>query len=245
LDSSVLILGEMGSGKESVARALHAASPRKSGPFIVVPWGAFADGLAGLAEGGTLFIRDAGELDPERQLKLIRAIEANLGSFRLMASSWRDLKGMAAEGRFRDDLYFRLAALSLQVPPLRQRGDDVVVLAEQILRRIAPGRPLRFAPEAEALLKRYRWPGNLRELRNVVERAALLSPGEILRLELALSDTSPAHAGKNLAALMDEAEKRLVEEALGLAEGNQSKAAKWLGLERSSLQYKIKKHGLG
>ena len=283
-EASVLILGETGSGKEGVARALHAVSPRKSRPFIAVNCSAFASGLIEselfghekgsftgavalrkgrieLADGGTLFLDEVGDLPPETQVKLLRAIESKSfervggsqtlkSDFRLISATHRDLKGMAAEGRFRDDLYFRLSVFPLQVPPLRHRGDDVIILAEHFLRKKAPGRHLRLPSEAEALLKSYRWPGNVRELQNVVERAALLSPGEILRLELALSDKlepgakSAAQSGKNLAALMDEAEKRLVEEALRLAEGNQSQAAKWLGLERSTLQYKIKKHGL-
>jgi DNA-binding NtrC family response regulator len=284
---SVLVLGETGSGKEGVARALHEASPRRGRPFIAVNCSAFASSLIEselfghergaftgaqalrkgrieLADSGTLFLDEVGDLPAETQVKLLRAIEQKSfervggsstlkSDFRLISATHRDLKAMAAEGRFRDDLYFRLAVFPLQLPPLRERGDDVVALAEYFLRKKAPGRKLRLGAEAEALLKGYRWPGNVRELQNVVERAALLSPGEILRLDLAMdsggdpknaAERTPMNSGKNLAELMDDAEKRLVEEALSRAEKNQSRAAKLLGIERSTLQYKIKKFKL-
>jgi DNA-binding NtrC family response regulator len=278
-EASVLVLGETGSGKEGVARALHAASPRAAGPFIAVNCAAFASGLIEselfghekgsftgaaaqrkgrleMADGGTLFLDEVGDLPADTQVKLLRAIEqrqfervggnATLKSdFRLVAATHRDLAALIKQGKFREDLYFRLAVFPLSLPPLRQRGDDVLLLARHFLARRG-GKALQLGKAAAVQLKGYAWPGNVRELQNVIERAALLSDGGELDFSMlpGAKAAPAAAAGTSLTDQMDEAEKRLVADALRQAEGNQSQAAKLLGLERTTLQYKIKKHGL-
>ncbi len=279
--ASVLILGETGSGKEGVARAVHDGGPRRKGPFVAVNCSAFATGLLEselfghekgaftgaerlrkgrleLADGGTLFLDEVGDIPMETQVKLLRALEtksfervggaATLKSdFRLLAATHRDLPGMVKSGQFREDLYFRLAVFPISVPPLRERPSDLLLLAEHFLKAKAPGRGMQLPEGAQALLAAYPWPGNVRELQNVVERAVLLSDSQVLRLDLALAQ-SPAGASEggvgNLVEKMEQAERELVAEALRRAEGNQTHAAKMLGIERSTLQYKLKKHKL-
>jgi Nif-specific regulatory protein len=168
--------------------------------------------------------------------------------FRLVTATHRDLPALVKQGRFREDLYFRLAVFPLQLPPLRERGDDVLLLARHFLaRRGAPG----LDAEAEARLRAYAWPGNVRELINVIERAALLSEHGRLDLEQALPSAGPAAGralqlaeGGKLNERLDAAERAMIAEALKRCDNNQSQAAKQLGLERSTLQYKMKKHGL-
>jgi two-component system NtrC family response regulator len=285
--SNVLILGETGSGKEMLARALHAASERAGQAFVALNCSAFDPGfieseLFGhekgsasnahslrrgrleMADGGTLFLDEVADLPAEAQLKLLRVLELKTfervggkvplqSDFRLVSATHRNLEAMVAEGSFREDLYFRLNAFPLRIPPLRERGEDCLELAAYFLAKKPRGRELKLPEHAERILKSYPWPGNVRELQNVIERAVLLSDGHILRLDLALTDKkdlgviprSPLQSGKNLSELLDDAEKSLVSDALRKAEGNQTQAAKLLGLERSTLQYKIKKHHLG
>jgi DNA-binding NtrC family response regulator len=227
--------------------------------------GAFTGALAQrkgrleLADGGTLFLDEVGEIPPETQVKLLRAIEQKSfervggaqtlkSDFRLVTATHRDLPALVKQGRFREDLYFRLAVFPLQLPPLRERGDDVLLLARHFLaRRGAPG----LDAEAEARLRAYAWPGNVRELINVIERAALLSEHGRLDLEQALPSAGPAAGralqlaeGGKLNERLDAAERAMIAEALKRCDNNQSQAAKQLGLERSTLQYKMKKHGL-
>jgi DNA-binding NtrC family response regulator len=281
---SVLVLGETGAGKEGVARALHASSPRAAKPFVAVNCAAFASslieselfghekgaftGAAGqrkgrleLADGGTLFLDEVGDLPPDTQVKLLRAIEQRQfervggavtlkSDFRLVAATHRDLQALIRQGKFREDLYFRLAVFPLPLPPLRQRGQDILLLAKHFLNLKAGGKGLRIPPEAEARLLAYAWPGNVRELQNVIERAALLSPGPLLDLGTALpvaSAAGGAEAALGTASLtehLEQAERRLLAEALHKAEGNQSQAAKLLGIERTTFQYKLKKYGI-
>lgn len=216
-----------------------------------------------LADGGTLFLDEVGEIPLDTQVKLLRAIEqkafervggnATLRSdFRVIAATHRDLPAMVKQGRFREDLYFRLAVFPLgPAAAARAGGDDAVLLARHFLARRAGGRELELSGDQEARLRAYPWPGNVRELQNVVERAVLLSGGE-LRLDLALprpQEAAPAAAipamqARNLSQQLESAEKSMVSEALRQAGGNQSQAAKLLGLERTTLQYKMKKHGL-
>jgi DNA-binding NtrC family response regulator len=278
---NVLIESEPGCCEEELAWAIHDSSARKPRPFVALRCGtldegAFAAALLGhergaysgssalrrggleLAEGGTLYLGQVGELSMPSQGKLLKALEQKgferLGGstlircdVRIVSSSHRDLKALVQDGRFRDDLYFRLAGSKLDPPPLRQLGDELMILAERFLRLTEAGKPLRLGGDAESLLLNYGWPGNLEELKSVIERAVLLSPGEILRLDLAMQAPAPSPSvpsGKNLAELMDDAEKALVVEALKRSGNNLSQAAKLLGIERSTLQYKVKKFGL-
>ncbi len=210
-ETTVLLLGESGTGKELAARALHAGSPRAERPFVVIDCttlqdtlfeselfgherGAFTgaerrkEGLIEVAEGGTIFLDEVGDLSPAAQAKLLRTLETRtyrrLGSVRdsrcdarFIAATNRDLEQMVAGGRFREDLFYRLAGFVIQLPPLRERPEDIRPLAQYFLARRNAYRHVRkrFTEAALQALEAYRWPGNVRELRNVVERSAILS----------------------------------------------------------------------
>jgi DNA-binding NtrC family response regulator len=219
-DSTVLLLGESGSGKEMVASAIHYASRRAREPFIAVSCAALTESLLEselfghekgsftgatekklgrfeLADRGTLFLDEVGELTPRCQTKLLRVLEERrferVGGqktiavdVRVIAATNRDLKGMVGGGGFREDLYYRLSVIQNEVPPLRARRDDIQALAEHFLEklRLQAGRRVHgFLPEAMRALLAYHWPGNVRELRNAVERALVLGEGELIRLE--------------------------------------------------------------
>jgi PAS domain S-box-containing protein len=223
--ASVLIQGESGVGKELVAHVVHARSSRAQGPLVKVNCasiphelfeseffghvkGAFTGahrdrvGRFQLADGGTIFLDEVGEIPLDLQSKLLRVLQESeyerVGddrthsvNVRVIAATNRDLEKAVADGRFREDLYYRLSVFPIDVPPLRERGDDVVQLASHFLERTCQEfghRPLTLSRQQAALLKRYDWPGNIRELKNVIERAVILSRGKVLRLDLAMSD---------------------------------------------------------
>jgi DNA-binding NtrC family response regulator len=216
-----------------------------------------------MAHRGTVFLDEIGEVDSQVQPKLLKVVEElrfrRLGDVRdrqvdvrLVAATHRDLGKLVEEGKFREDLLYRLNAVPLAVPPLRERGDDVVLLARNLVARVGAevGRPgLRLSGAAERALLTYSWPGNVRQLRNVLERAALLSE----RAELEADDlgegmapraagASPASADTNLSLV--EAERRHIEAVVRAQSFDVPAAAKVLGLSRSTLYEKIKKHGL-
>lgn len=214
----VLLLGESGTGKELFARAVHEASPRAHGPFVVVDCsglteslfeselfgyekGAFTGaharkpGLVETAKGGTLFLDEMGDVPLSMQVKLLRLIESGTfrrvgglethrSDFRLVAATHKPLQQMVADGRFRQDLYYRISAFPIELPPLRQRISDIPLLAESFLQRGASGPP-RMVVDAAALarLQAHAWPGNIRELRNVLERARLFADDGVIRAE--------------------------------------------------------------
>ncbi len=284
LDLPVLIRGETGSGKELVARALHEQSPRHRGPFVAencsaLPpelmdrelfghvQGAFtgADrdrpGLLELASGGTLLLDEVGDMPPELQAKLLRALQEQSirrvgGSetvqldLRLVAATHKDLRAMVAAGTFREDLFYRLAAVELPVPPLRDRGADVVLLAEHFLQRHARsrGRSLHLSPVAKAALRAYGWPGNVRELDHLIARAALLCErDEIVDLQLprtSFAAAEPATVSPDQLLTLKEAERRAMIAALQACSGDKAKTARALGISRTALYDKIKRHGL-
>ncbi|MFW5856871.1 MAG: sigma-54 interaction domain-containing protein, partial [Planctomycetota bacterium] len=218
-DTALLIAGETGVGKERLARAIHAESPRAAGPFVAVNCGALAESLLEselfgheegaftgatrarrgcfeLAHGGTLFLDEIGEMPAHLQVKLLRVLQDHtvqrVGGerpvrvdARIMAASNRDLEAMIAEGTFRRDLYYRLGVVTLLLPPLRDRREDIPELVQSYLGYLRPrvGRDVTtIRDDALEALVRYDWPGNVRELINVVERAMLLAPGETIRL---------------------------------------------------------------
>jgi PAS domain S-box-containing protein len=228
-DASVLITGETGTGKELVARSIHRASDRADQPLVLVNCaaipanlieseffgherGAFTgavsrrEGRFALANGGTIFLDEIGELPLELQAKLLRVLQEGefepLGSARTMkvdvrvvAATNRDLKQMAADGEFREDLYFRLNVFPIHIPPLRERGRDVELLADAIAQRFARRMGKRIDPltdEQRQLLREYDWPGNVRELQNVIERALILTAGRTLQVERAMSGLTAA-----------------------------------------------------
>jgi two-component system response regulator HydG len=277
-DASILITGESGTGKELVARALHHDSPRAERPFVPVNCaavpaglleselfghvrGAFTGAVAtrrGLireAEGGTLFLDEIGDMAPELQAKLLRAIEDRavrpVGrdetvpvDLRLIAATNKDLVVRIQEGVFREDLYYRLAVIPIHLPPLRERREDIPLLAEHFLRRAVTtsGKPIHgFTPVAMAALLRHPWPGNVRELENVVERAVTLTAGDQVVPEALLLDASLAPAP---GALLAQAASRPTIEtltaeyvALVLREvgGDKAKAAEILGISKRTL----------
>jgi DNA-binding NtrC family response regulator len=241
--------------------------------------GAFTDakesklGLFEAAEGGFLFLDEVGDIELALQGKLLRAIEdrtvRRVGGIRdrkidvrILAATNRDLERDAQHDRFRKDLYFRLAVILLRLPPLRERGDDIPLLADHFLRHYSAkyGRDVRqINAQARDLMRAYPWPGNVRELSHVIERAVLWSQGDTLDVEhLSLSTPSaaggaagaPASGGATSAPPADpldltQWERTLIERALAEANGNQTKAAQLLGITRDTLRYRLKKFGMG
>src|SRR2546425_4356446 len=293
--SSVMLLGETGTGKEFLAHVIHHNGPRASGPFIGVNCtaipkelfeselfgferGAFTGanqrklGLLEKAEGGTLFLDEIGDLDLAMQAKLLRVLQERsfrrLGGtddisvdFRLMTASNRDLKKEVARGAFREDLFFRLNVVSFELPPLRKRVEDIIPLCLRAIVRFGQefGKEvLDIEPDAKVLLERYAYPGNIRELHNIIERAMILCHGKTLTvscLPRELREATPQMAvavtpgdqqvvgvevtlgKKDLTGV----ESAIIEEVMRVADYNKSLAAKHLGLTRFALDRRLKK----
>jgi len=291
-DATVLITGESGSGKEVVAREIHARSPRADEPFVAVNVGGIHEnlieselfghekgaftgadarkaGLFELAGAGTLFLDEIGEMPARLQVKLLRVLQERrtrrLGgtmdipvSARILSATNRDVEALVQGGRFREDLYYRLNVLRIAVPPLRDRAEDIPLLAGFLLRklrtRMGKGDAV-FADGALEALSAYRYPGNVRELENILERALIYAEGEEIRsADLCLPAASaiaayPAHAPDGApptygAASLDTMERGAIERALAKWSGNRTKAAAELGISRRTILYKIKRYGL-
>ncbi|MBX6331457.1 MAG: sigma-54-dependent Fis family transcriptional regulator [Gemmatimonadaceae bacterium] len=300
-DARVLIMGESGTGKELVAAAIHRGSARRERPFVRVNCaaiprdlvesemfgherGAFTGALTRrigrfeLADTGTLFLDEVGDLGADAQAKLLRAIEAReierVGGgkpiavdVRIVAATNMDLERAVADGKFREDLYFRLNVIPFSLPPLRERPADItpLVLHFSALYRARSGRPApRWSEEALALLHRYRWPGNVRELANIVERLAILHAGSevtardvsaVLRLDP--DAAAPAGAASSSGALpapialdrplsdaLDEYERLLITRALSMTAGNVAEAARRLQTDRPNLYRRMRRLGI-
>jgi len=283
--STVLILGETGTGKELAARTIHALSPRRAKPFVGVNCGALPDtllesemfgykagaftgankdkpGRLALAEGGTIFLDEIGEVSPAFQVKLLRVLQERayepLGAtrsvsadIRVLAASNKDLAELVKAGRFREDLFYRINVIRLELPPLRRRKEDIPVLAAQFIERFnrRQGKSVKgMDGEALSLLMARDWPGNIRELENVIERAFVLCGDGLIRVahlpdELAveirespkLSDLRASHAALDAQAIRAAIEK---------AGGNKAAAAKELGVHKTTLFRRIKRLGL-
>ena len=280
--ANVLIVGENGTGKGVVARALHAASPRANRPLVTLNAGgisegvfeselfghvkgAFTDARADrvgrfeLADGGTLFLDEIANVPPSQQGKLLRVLETGeferLGSsrtrrvdVRILSATNADLRAEVAAGRFRQDLLFRLNTIEIRVPPLRERREDVPLLAQQFLR--SHSRRYRkdvagFEPAALQALLDHPWPGNVRELDHAVERAALMATGNRVRpADLGLRPEGDGGGPPLEAMSLEEVEGVLIRKALGRYGGNVSRAAEALGLSRSALYRRMEKYGL-
>ena len=217
-------------------------------------------GLFEVADRGTLFLDEIAELDVSMQAKLLRALQERRirrvgGTYeipvdvRVVAATNRDLRAMVGDGRFRDDLYYRINVLSIDVPPLRERREDIAPLAEHFLRlhseRYRRDR-IRFTPQALEALRQHSWPGNVRELDHVIERAILLSSGEtVSAMDLALQTTPSAQLSARLEEMsLEDAERLLITKALARFEGNANRAAEALGLSRSALYRRMQKYRL-
>jgi len=284
VDSTVLILGETGTGKEVAARAIHDKSARSNGPLVPVNCaaipetlieseffghekGAFTGALATkrgkfeLAQGGTIFLDEIGDLGLDLQARLLRVLEdhevVRIGSegprkidVRVLAATNKALSTLADEGQFRKDLYYRLSVVSLQLPAMREHMQDLEAIAEFFLRQFAGeiGGPARsFSAKAMEKMANHRWPGNVRELKNVIERAVVFAGGPEIKAEdivLGHPQASALSDAGNLLVSLEDMEKRHIESVLEAVSGNRTRAAEILGISRSGLIRKIKGYGL-
>ena len=288
-DSTVLITGESGTGKELVARAIHRASGRSSGPFVPVNCGAVAEslleselfghlrgaftgaerrreGLFRAAHNGTLFLDEIGELPLNFQVKLLRAIQFSevtpVGgetpvkfNIRLVAATSSDLEAMVRDHLFREDLYYRINVLPLQLPPLRGRREDIPLLADYFAERLAArlGRPRpRLSDDFLEVLANYNWPGNIRELENLMDRLLIMAGSRELitaadlpaKFSAASPPPDPTSDDLDLKSALKKLEADYIRAALDAARGNRSEAARRLGLSYPSLLSKIKQYGI-
>lgn len=291
-DTTALLSGESGTGKELVAREIHRRSARHERPFLDINCavmsetllesemfgherGAFTDarerklGLLEVADKGTVFLDEIGEMPVSVQPKLLRVLETRsfkrVGgtreiqvNVRIIAATNRDLASAVAAGRFREDLYYRLKVFPVDIPPLRERPGDIPILVNYFVNYYNAALKKNiacFTPEALELMGRYSWPGNVRELKNIVERAMVLSRGAAMDRELLPREiTAPLRRGmaadrgsaKNADVMqtLDELERDHIAAVLKAQGGNRTFAARTLGIARSTLQEKVKKHGL-
>jgi two-component system NtrC family response regulator len=283
-DATVLIRGESGTGKELIARAIHYASPRAPQALVKVNCAALAESLLEtelfghergaftgavaarkgrfeLADGGSLFLDEIGDLPAHLQVKLLRVLQEReferVGSsrpikvdVRLLAATHRNLEALVREGRFRDDLYYRINVVTISLPPLRERREDLPPLIDHFLRVFAGknGKSIRgLTREAREALLRYDYPGNVRELENLIERAVVLTRDDVIGLgDLPLTvEAQPAEPdGSGLVAAVEGLERRLIRDALVKADGIQTRAAELLGISERVLRYKLRKYGL-
>jgi len=278
-DATVLIHGDSGTGKELVARALHASSARGAKPLVALNCAALNESLLESelfghekgaftgadrrregrfveADGGTLFLDEIGDISPLMQVRLLRVIQERevqrVGSnhtisvdVRLIAATHRDLAQEVSAGRFRQDLYYRLNVVTIEMPSLRQRREDIPLLAEHFLQRYA-GRNRKvvkgFTPQAMDLLIHYDWPGNIRELENAIERAVVLLTGEFVserELPLAIAATPIKALQAHDIQPLVEVEKEVIQAALEKTGGNKTEAARQLGITRKTLLAKL------
>jgi transcriptional regulator with GAF, ATPase, and Fis domain len=295
--STVLITGESGTGKELIAKAIHESSMRAGKPFVTVnssnipselleselfghTRGAFTGavaakkGLFEVADGGSIFLDEIGDIPPETQVRLLRVIQEReftpLGDttprrvdVRIIAATNIDLKEAVKQGAFREDLYYRLAVVPIELPPLRDRREDILPLAQHFIEKYNEENERHISqqvkPEVLALLEAYSWPGNVRELENAIERAVVIAPGdevtrECLRPEISdpRSVAAASEEGASLAAVQDlgggikfydqvrRFEIDLIRRALEQTGGHQSRAARLLGMNATTLNSKIK-----
>jgi sigma-54 specific flagellar transcriptional regulator A len=297
-DSTVLIFGESGTGKELIAKSIHYTSNRAIKPFIPVNCGAIPTelleselfghekgaftgattlrvGRFELADGGTIFLDEIGEMQPILQVKLLRVLQERaferIGgvrtvnvNVRIIAATNQNLEDAVKEGRFREDLYYRLNVIPFKVPPLRERKEDIQILCKYFTDKHASrlGRnPLHFTEEALKILVNYGWPGNVRELENAIERLLVLKDDDSVTLYdlpdrmtgrispevpeiLEDDDINPFVAGIDLNSAIEEYEKRLILHALELHNSIKSQAARYLNINRTTLIEKMKRLGL-
>ena len=277
---TVLIRGETGTGKELIARLIHLLSPRSQAPFIevncaAIPENLFESELFGhekgaftgaaarrkgrfeLAQAGSLFLDEVGELPLTMQAKLLRALQerkiSRVGSevdievdVRVLAATNRDLRQLVAEGKFREDLYYRLNVLEIEIPPLRNRKEDIPQLVDFFLGRYSSLQPVRFDPEALATLIKYPFPGNVRELEHLIQRTVTMVRGQVVRMADLPAEMRYHKASEqgNLADRLESMEREMIVAALEKNEWVQTRAAESLGISERVLRYKMGKHGI-
>ena len=282
-ESTILIRGESGTGKDLVARAIHSMSVRKDGPFVAVNCAALPESLVQselfghekgaftsahrrkigkfeAANGGTIFLDEIGDLSLEMQATLLRVIETRsvdvVGGesvdvdVRIITATHVNLEDAVRRGRFRDDLYYRLNVINLEVPPLRDRGDDVQLLADYFFEKYTTeatrGRLVGFSASSRVALRQWHWPGNVRELMNRVRKAVVLAEkGPLSRVDLGLERRTNSRQVMTLDDARDEAEVRAILAALDSSAGSMGMAADTLGVSRMTLYRLIKKHEIG
>jgi len=289
-DVTVLLLGETGTGKEVVARSIHRWSPRRSKPFVAVNCVALPENLLEnelfghekgsftgavkrepgkieVAEGGTVFFDEIGDMPLPLQSRLLRVLQDQnfyrvggtqpvLTNVRFIAATNKDIQRAIQQGTFREDLYYRLAVITVTLPPLRERMDDIPALAQHILKRaigVVAHRPCALSDDALRVLQQYQWPGNIRELENVLTRALILCPNDTIEpeyLHLADSPSSSATGAKTASAprhyheSMEAHSRQILEEALRRNEWNQTRTAEELGLQRTYLTKLLRQKGI-
>jgi PAS domain S-box-containing protein len=287
-DSTVLIQGASGTGKELFAKAIHNLSPRKNMPFIKVNCGALPDtlleselfgyekgaftdakkdkpGRFAIANGGTIFLDEVGDMSPSLQVKLLRVLQEKeyepLGStsskktdVRIIAATNKDLSELVSEGRFRDDLYYRLNVVKIDLPPLSQRREDIPLLIDAFIRKfsVKMGKKISgVSDSALRLLLRYDYPGNVRELENIIEHAFVLCAGERIDIDCLPREITEGQMETRLPSSMEganpfeQAESEVIEKTLKKYGGDRIKTAQELGIGRTTLWRKIKKYKLG
>lgn len=255
-DGPVMIVGELSSGKALFARVLHAGGPRSDAPFVVVPCASLTDdeldslfngsgSPAARAKGGTLLLDEVGDLSEDAQKALADMLERDGEDVQVVATTHRTLAGLVERGAFDQKLYDKLAGEVVEVPPLRNRPEDIIPLAERFAEEAGAESPVKMSPGALARLRSYPWPGNVLELRNAIERAVhLAGSGEILAEHLP-SDVLPIGSGEGrLREHVDSVERDAIVKALADSNHNQTHAAKRLGISRRALIYKMEKYGL-
>jgi len=287
--ATVFIQGESGTGKEFVAHAIHYQSRRENMPIVTVNCAGFAEhllendlcghekgaftdakelkkGLLEVADGGSLFLDEIGDMNPGMQAKLLRLIEQKtfrrMGGIkditvdvRIITATNKDLRKLVEEGKFREDLFYRINIVAIHIPPLRDRRDDILPLTRYFIQKYNESlhKSVReISKEVESFLLAYEWPGNVRELRNVVERAMILGEGDILEMEHLPLDVLGQEGGQEGASRggfrlppegisMEKLEEDLVRQALDMTGGNQTRAARLLDISRDSLRYRMQK----
>jgi len=280
-DLTVLITGESGTGKEVIAKAIHNASLRAAKPMISVNAGAIPEGIieselfghekgsftgAGdtrkgyfeLADGGTIFLDEIGELPLATQVKFLRVLEngeyMRVGSgtprkvdIRVIAATNRDLEADVRQGKFRNDLFFRLRSINIRIPALRERREDIPLFIYEFARQVCEKNNLTFggfSPEAIEMMKNYHWPGNVRELENFIERAVILTQGQDLLVSLAELKRTPSHTANSGTTTLEQAEREHILKSLRETNwtiGGPAGAAARLGMKRTTLQSKMQK----
>lgn len=295
-DSSVLITGESGTGKELVARYIHELSPRRCGPFVKVNCGALPEtlleselfghekgaftgaikqklGRFELADGGTIFLDEIGDISPAMQVKLLRVLQEKeferVGGektikvdVRIIAATNRDLKSEVAKGNFREDLYFRLYIVPIEIPPLRERKEDIPDLVEFFIkkhRERTRSQVVGISDAALEILKNYHWPGNIRELENVIEQTLIFSSDKIIDVKdlparirnpvcderyEKISIVSRFNYKMSLEDFLGDIEREIIENTLKLTGYDKNETARLLGIKTSALQYKITKYNI-